>query len=149
MELLLNRGADIAGQTKRGLTPLHLAAQGGHYEMCNFLLECGASSIVSSLAVKTPLHLAAQNEKGGVCTLLLDHGASPEVVDRKGKRPVDTANSRVVKDLLGGGGKVIIDGNKRQLEGWDSESVSKRNKKAESEKGAERKVEENVEKQVK
>jgi hypothetical protein len=143
VELLLNRGADIAGKTNRGLTPLHLAAQRGHYEMCNFLLECGASYTVSSLAGKTPLHLAAENGKGGVCTLLLDHGASPKEVDRKGKTAIDTASSQVVKDLLA----VPLGGNKRQLECGKSEPVSKKDKKAEPEMGAKSKIVNNVEKQ--
>lgn len=39
---LLENGANANSESKTGLTPLHLSAQKGHYDMTNLLIEHGA-----------------------------------------------------------------------------------------------------------
>jgi hypothetical protein len=58
-----------------GATPLHIAAQEGHKEMCEFLLGRGATH-QQNASGETPLYLAAQGGHTEVCELLLDRGAT-------------------------------------------------------------------------
>jgi ankyrin repeat protein len=62
------------GETTK-LTPLHRAAQGGHLEICEFLVAKGAEVNAKSNSAETPLHLAAQNGHGKICELLIAKGA--------------------------------------------------------------------------
>lgn len=40
-QLLISRGADVRAQDSQSRGPLHMAASGGHYELCRLLLEAG------------------------------------------------------------------------------------------------------------
>ena len=42
LEYVLEHGADLGAKDKNGLTALHIAALGGHAEICRFLLDRGA-----------------------------------------------------------------------------------------------------------
>jgi receptor-interacting serine/threonine-protein kinase 4 len=71
-ELLLNRGAktDVTGLDQR--TPLHWAAEFGHIDVLNFLLEHGGRNAKRELYNGfTPLHLAVQSGVNEVVEMLL------------------------------------------------------------------------------
>ncbi|MGI9391566.1 MAG: ankyrin repeat domain-containing protein, partial [Boseongicola sp.] len=55
-------------------TPLYFAAQGGHLEIAELLLEGGAAANAQS-DLGTPLHIAARRGHMGVVAVLLQHGA--------------------------------------------------------------------------
>jgi len=57
-ELLLEHGANVHVQNKDGLTPLHLAALGGHTGVAKLLFERGANVDVQNNEGKTPLQVA-------------------------------------------------------------------------------------------
>lgn len=69
------KGMDIGGATRGGITPLHIAAAGGSLEAVQYFLGKGAA--VNSIASDslTPLHLAAAGGHTQVAAFLLDNGA--------------------------------------------------------------------------
>jgi hypothetical protein len=69
--LLLERGAD-PGLTVEGRdTPLALAAQSGHAELCTALLKAGAPADAADAAGRTALHFAAAQGRAEACRALI------------------------------------------------------------------------------
>lgn len=61
------------------LTPLHLAAIGGHYEVCEFLIESKASVFAEARCGETPLLYAANSgheNRYAIVKLLLERALS-------------------------------------------------------------------------
>ena len=56
--------------TFKGLTPLHLAAQFGHFKICELILKHVQNKMPKWIG-QTPLTLASQNDHHEVCLLLL------------------------------------------------------------------------------
>lgn len=56
-----------------GATPLHLAALGGHVEVCETLISFGADQTVSLVTGELPMHLAIHSLHEQTVKLLLDH----------------------------------------------------------------------------
>lgn len=70
---------DVAGP--KGSTPLALAAQQGHLDICKLLLQdnrcdVNQSANLADTAKVTPLHLAAQHGHADIVRLLIQHGAT-------------------------------------------------------------------------
>ncbi|KAM0858315.1 hypothetical protein ACQ4PT_047902 [Festuca glaucescens] len=63
----------------KGSTPLHLAAEEGHYEAARLLLSKGVRADPIDHR-GTPLHLAAAKDHDQVVKVLLEHGADPNRV---------------------------------------------------------------------
>lgn len=57
--LLVDHKAPLAIQTKKGFTPLHLAAKYGNIDVAKMLLEKGANVDVEGKNQVTPLHVAS------------------------------------------------------------------------------------------
>ena len=55
-----------------GTTPLFMAAQNGHADMCTVLLEKNANVNERQGDGTPPLFIAAQNGHAGVCTVLVE-----------------------------------------------------------------------------
>ncbi|XP_044293504.1 ankyrin repeat domain-containing protein 39 [Varanus komodoensis] len=68
-----------------GYTALHYASRSGHYGVCRFLLESGATCSARTNGGATPLHRAAYCGHTEVAQLLLAHGADPAATDDEGK----------------------------------------------------------------
>jgi ankyrin repeat protein len=60
-----------------GVTALHVAAQGGHLEMVNLLLEAGADVTHLDDSGRSPLVLAVQGNYGEVASALVQGGSDP------------------------------------------------------------------------
>lgn len=58
-----------------GTSPLHLAAQNNHVEVCEILLRAGISRDARTKVDRTPLHMAAYEGHINVVECLLIHGA--------------------------------------------------------------------------
>lgn len=63
------------------MSPLQLAARGGHLDACNALLECGAKLEYKCMLNRTALIYAAINGNYPVLTLFLQRGTNPNNVD--------------------------------------------------------------------
>ena len=63
-----------------GVTALHVAAQGGHLDTVNLLLENGATATIADDDSRTPLTLAIKGNYGEVAAALVKHGADPNTV---------------------------------------------------------------------
>lgn len=72
-----------------GVTALHVAAQGGHLEMVNVLIDAGVTSSLAHLddAGRSPLVLAVQGNYGEVASALVEAGSDPNLpyVDDEGE----------------------------------------------------------------
>lgn len=71
-----------------GKTPLHWAAQGGHAEIVEFLIERGAVVDSQNVADETPLHYAAALGQSEVVKLLVAKGASLNPKTITGETPL-------------------------------------------------------------
>lgn len=68
-----------------GETALHYAVERGNREMCELLLEHGASPDVVTNEGKTPLHIAGECGHKKLFRLLRDHGADQNIKTKDGK----------------------------------------------------------------
>ena len=68
---------NVAGSN--GETALHRAAKNGHSRMVEVLIECGASSMGSSISGSYPIHFAAFNGHVGVLEVLVRKGVGVNV----------------------------------------------------------------------
>jgi ankyrin repeat protein len=71
-----------------GKSPLHYAAEAGHFLLPNFLLEAGAELEAVDAAGHTPLSLACQAGKSKAAEALVQLGANTEKVSAEGLWPV-------------------------------------------------------------
>jgi hypothetical protein len=69
-------GAAVEAQNAQQTTPLHLAAQKGHAEVCRVLMEAGAAVGAQAAQQYTPLHVSAQYGHAEVCRVLMEAGAA-------------------------------------------------------------------------
>ena len=73
--VLIDHNASLVSMTKKGFTPLHLAAKYGNLKVSNLLLEKNSTPAVVDAEGKngvTPLHVAAHYDHQNVALLLLD-----------------------------------------------------------------------------
>jgi len=90
---LLSKGANPNGTATAG-SPLHAAAQLGHGEVCQALIQAGADLDLQDKLGETPLHKASSGGYVEVITALLDAGADPSIIESCGELPVDQALPR-------------------------------------------------------
>ncbi len=92
---LLGRQPDLAcSTTLAGLTPLHLAANGGKLPIAELLLAQGADVNAADRAGDTPLHATAEGNHPEVARLLLAHNADANARNRNGETASERASSR-------------------------------------------------------
>lgn len=90
---LLAKGADVNKPRFRGnLTPLHVAAVEFDANIGEILLASGADPNATASG-STALHATANRCNAEFSIALLRRGADPQVVDRRGKTPIDSAAS--------------------------------------------------------
>ena len=69
-----------------GYTPLHGAAEKGHFDICSIIIDqVDKISPQTHWKGKTPLHLAIEYQKLDVCRLLISKNHNLNVADRTGK----------------------------------------------------------------
>lgn len=96
-----------------GNTPLLHAVYGGHFNLCELLIEEGADpNLPHQMSRQTPLLMAIENSKDGIVSFLLEVGADVQISDNVGITPLYSAiksrNEKVVKQLIEAGCDVNI-----------------------------------------
>lgn len=81
VQLLLDRGANVAAENYEGVTALYWAANNGHATIIEQLLKSGANCRPKDKVGWTPLHRAAFNGHTEVTRILLDNNADIEAMD--------------------------------------------------------------------
>ncbi|GKZ51259.1 hypothetical protein AbraIFM66951_005306 [Aspergillus brasiliensis] len=109
--LLLGLGADHTVAAQNGLTPLHVAAEGGCSNgIIDFLLDLGADLEAQNKDGHTPLYMAVRHDHFEVVKSLLEYGADTAAVDNKGRSPIHFAakhsHREVVEVLLNSGADI-------------------------------------------
>ncbi|XP_045609766.2 serine/threonine-protein phosphatase 6 regulatory ankyrin repeat subunit B isoform X1 [Procambarus clarkii] len=101
---LMAIGAPFASVGPIGMSPLHLAAQNGHYETCDRLLCAGMNKDARNKVEKTPLHLAAMEGHTEIVSLLVKSGANINACDMLKMTALhwacDRGHTSIVKLLL-------------------------------------------------
>ena len=106
----LNEGEDPNKKNEAGETFLHQAAQVGHMEVAEILIERGAKVNATDNEGRTPLHHAAKGGHTKVTELLIAKQAKVDSRDNNGRTPLHHAalqfRPEVVEILLDKGAKV-------------------------------------------
>jgi Ankyrin repeats (3 copies) len=91
--LLIERGADVAAQTRDGSTSLHRASFGGNVQLARLLIEHGADAAAQTKDGSTPLHLVSLWGHVELARLLIEHGADAAAQAKDGSTPLHLASS--------------------------------------------------------
>ena len=96
ISLLANSNIDLAQQSPKGFgeTALHLAAENGHTEAVEALLDVGAGINVLQSTAHTPLMYAAYNGQLEVVEFLIDQGAELNLRGDSHGTAIDHANDQ-------------------------------------------------------
>ncbi|MEW6745447.1 MAG: ankyrin repeat domain-containing protein [Planctomycetota bacterium] len=88
IEMLLEKGADIAWKSPFGMTVLHATTWEDSVEAARMLLKRGADANAPDGTGQTPLMMAAVQNSLRVFDLLLEHGADPNATEAEGGKTV-------------------------------------------------------------
>ena len=91
VDFLLSEGADVNAADPEKLTPLHLAAFGGHAKVVRQLLAAGANIGARDMYGFTPLHAAAREGHLEAVQALVEGGADVAATDIDKFTPVQVA----------------------------------------------------------
>jgi len=98
--VLLRAGCSRDARTKVDKTPLHVAAQEGHPEICELLLSHGADVDARDMLRMTPLHWAVERGCSQTVETLLKHGANTDVESKFDKTPFEIASENGRPDIF-------------------------------------------------
>ena len=85
-----------------GISPLFLAARGGHLELVKALVRYGSN--VNQLGAPQkigPLHWAAHKEHVEIALFLIENGAEILKVDGEGRTPLSMASPELADKMIG------------------------------------------------
>lgn len=113
VELLVKLGASAdAPDSRRGVTPLYLAAETGNLALAEALVRLGADVDHGTANLDTPLFAAAREGYADLLGFLLAHDASIDEVDKDGRTALHHAAAAnrlaIVQMLLENGATVAI-----------------------------------------
>ena len=105
VQVLLEHNADINSQDSDDITPLYwilsyCSSKEKFDDMVHQLLEHGANPNICTNSHKAPLHQASSRGLLEAARLLLRYGAKVDVKDKKGKTPLQLAESDEMMKLL-------------------------------------------------
>lgn len=104
MRVLLGKGASVFEQDHDGWTPLIFAANAGHVDACELLLDADIRCLdLTDTSESTALYYAIKADSLECVSLLLQYGADPLVEDEDGQTPLETATDGtddIITDML-------------------------------------------------
>ena len=100
MDLLLNNGADITANDRKGWTGLHEAAFRGHLEVTRILLRAGIDVSIRNFFGETALHRAAVGGAASVARELVGHGVGIDLRDNRQYTALHIAAYEGNKDVV-------------------------------------------------
>ncbi|KAF9776353.1 hypothetical protein IL306_005491 [Fusarium sp. DS 682] len=108
VRLLIEHGADVNHENKRGRLPLHYSCRiADEGEMCWLLLQSGADVDAEDHGASRAIHEAVVHRKLPQLKMLLEHGAETDCLTKDGEFPLKLAVARnnidMVQALLGAG----------------------------------------------
>jgi ankyrin repeat protein len=93
VEELIKQGIDMRALSSLKRTPVHCAAQQGHFEMCKILIEAGIDKNIQDVDQNTALHLASESGHSTVIVYLVkDAGADATLKNKYGYSASDIAH---------------------------------------------------------
>lgn len=100
VRFLLQRGANPNIRTKKGVTPLQMAANLGFIEGVEELIKRGAQVDVTDRTGETPLMAAVHKRDIQIIRRLLAQGADPDLNDNSGRSARDYADLMSANSLI-------------------------------------------------
>jgi len=98
--LLTSTSQNVEETTFPRFTALHLAAQQGNTEACEYLLRNGALVNTQDHHGRTALHKAVESGNKDLCVLLIDQGANLHARNEYGRSPIEWAQTGEMKAFL-------------------------------------------------
>lgn len=99
-DFLISEGADVNVVDVEKLTPLHVAAFGGHTEVIRLLMAAGADPGAREMYGFTPLHAAAREGHLAAVQALVEGGSDVNAKDIDHFTPVQVASFMQRQDIL-------------------------------------------------
>ncbi len=88
--LVKEAGSNVNAQTFAGKTPLHLACEHGHFNICQYLVESGANLEAEDSLGEAPIHSAIRGSNAyQIAQLLYALGANPLHRNQAGQTPYE------------------------------------------------------------
>ncbi|KAK8741276.1 hypothetical protein OTU49_002592, partial [Cherax quadricarinatus] len=119
VEALLRKGAPLQEKNKEFLTPLHLSADKGHYEIMELLLKHGSKVNALDGLGQTALHRCGKEGDVQACRVLLQFGIDPTIISLQGYTATQVATDPVQRLLHGPG----VDSEQQLLEASKSGDI--------------------------
>ena len=95
-----NRKYLLEDKDERGRTLLYIASRSGFFDMCELLLEKGASISEVQSTGSTPLHVAAHYGHTEIVRLLLQYGAKADIKDQFGKTALVESATPAITNVI-------------------------------------------------
>jgi ankyrin repeat protein len=100
VKLVAEEGYNINTVRWSGFTLLHRAAECGHTQLCEYLVQQGAKlDLKTTWGWFTPVHLALGNGWKETAAYLVEAGAKPTCKNKDGQTPAEYAHVRGYRDL--------------------------------------------------
>ena len=99
-QILCESCNDLHRKDDSGRTLLYLAAKGGFYDTCKFLLKYGVNHGPCGEDNSTPLHVASFYGHEIVCVLLIKHGARLDAKNKWKSTPVSEAANEDTRNAI-------------------------------------------------
>jgi ankyrin repeat protein len=100
IRILVHDGYDLGKPEGSGQSCIHLAAEAGHADIVETMIQLGVAADIKDGKGKSAMHISAENGRLRVCKVLHKNGARVDVVDNKGETALDLAEANAQKAVV-------------------------------------------------